>query len=155
MLADGSYQVAKAVLVNADPFRLRDMTGKWRPQQQGQGPHSRMYCPPSHPKGASACTAPPETPHLLFLHLPGSEPTPGRPCMRWRGCCSAGASNFTPKFNAWLDSLKRDGTTMKVGGSCRQTAAAGGGLAGMGGGAAPSEPLESPHAPWSRGDHPC
>lgn len=27
----------------------------------------------------------------------------------------AGAEQFTPHFNSWLDSLKKDGTTMKVG----------------------------------------
>ena len=29
----------------------------------------------------------------------------------------AGAEQFTPQFNSWLDSLKKDGTTMKVGGA--------------------------------------
>jgi hypothetical protein len=28
----------------------------------------------------------------------------------------AGAEHFSPQFNTWLDSLKKDGTTMKVGG---------------------------------------
>jgi hypothetical protein len=30
----------------------------------------------------------------------------------------AGAEQFTPHFNSWLDSLKKDGTTMKVGSVC-------------------------------------
>jgi hypothetical protein len=51
-LADGRRVDARVVLVNADPFRLRQL---------------------------------------------------------------AGPANFTPKFNAWLDSLRKDGTTMKVG----------------------------------------